>query len=387
MAHVPSVLSQTAQFAPGDEAPGITYRVNIPPPTAASKSGPIYFQMEAPSSLSWFALGQGTGMVGANMFVVYAASATNITVSARSGAGHVEPEHNPNARISLLEGSGIKDGKMIANVQCDNCLQWKGGELNPTDAKSPWIWAMSNGSPLNSADTSASINYHDARGAFTFDLSQAAGGSGNPPSTGSGSSGPSASTLNTKRSVHGIIMSIAFVILFPTFALSLYAIPYSKTASRIHAPLQLATLAFTIAGFGIGISLAKDFGKIAQYHPIIGMVAVGYLIAFQPALGLMHHLNYVKTHEGSVMGVVHRWGGRVMLVLGIVNGGLGFMFAGIGTEGVPVAGVAVYSAIAGFMGVVYVGLVAWKRGRKQADRGREDSVWGGNGDAVKMGRR
>ncbi|KAK2799360.1 hypothetical protein FQN50_008519 [Emmonsiellopsis sp. PD_5] len=377
MAHVPSVLSQTAQFAPGNEAPGILYRLNIPPPTVTSKSGPIYFQMEAPSSLSWFALGQGTGMVGANMFVVYAASATNITVSARSGTGHIEPEHNPNARISLLEGSGIKDGKMIANVQCDNCLQWKGGELNPTDANSPWIWAMKSGSPLNSADTSAPIDYHDARGAFTFDLSKAGGGK---PSTGTGGGGPSASTINTKRSVHGIIMSIAFVILLPTFALSLYAIPYSKTASRIHAPLQLATLAFTIAGFGIGISLARDFGKIAQYHPIIGMVAVGYLIAFQPALGLMHHLNYVKTHEGSVMGVVHRWGGRVMLVLGIVNGGLGFMFAGIGTEGVPVAGVAVYSAIAGFMGVVYVGLVAWKRGRKKVG-GTE------NGHAAKMGRR
>lgn len=58
-------------------------------------------------------------MKNANIFIIYAdASGTNVTLSPRLGVGEVEPDFNKDAQVSLLEGSGIANGKMTANVRC-----------------------------------------------------------------------------------------------------------------------------------------------------------------------------------------------------------------------------------------------------------------------------
>ncbi|EEH44049.2 hypothetical protein PABG_11456 [Paracoccidioides brasiliensis Pb03] len=377
LASMPVVHGQTAQFRPSD-AKGIFYSLTIPPSTASRGEGLIFFTMEAPSDgIQWFALGQGRGMTGSNIFVAYASSPTNITVSPRLGVGHIEPEYNPSARISLLEGSGISNGKMIANVRCDNCMKWEGGSMSPTDRKSPWIWAMKAGNPLNSADVREQISFHDNMGTFSLDLSNPSdGGSGG---SGSATPGVSQKTINVKSVTHGIIMSVVFVILLPTFALGLFLITYPQTASRIHAPLQLLTVCGAIAGFGVGVSLARDLGKTAMYHPIIGYVVIAWLSVFQPLLGYLHHRHYVRMRKGSVMGFVHRWVGRAMLILAIVNGGLGFKFAGIGSDTAPKVGVIVYGAIAGFMGVIYVAVATWGTARNRKERsGSDASLFGAN---------
>ncbi len=49
----------------------------------------------------------------------------NVTLSARDGgSGHVEPtaDSTIQAGITLLEGSGVVNGKMIANVKCTTIL-------------------------------------------------------------------------------------------------------------------------------------------------------------------------------------------------------------------------------------------------------------------------
>ena len=59
-------------------------------------------------------------MSGANIFVIYAdASGNNVTLSPRLGKGHVEPEFNSEAQVFLLDGSGIANGMMTANVRCE----------------------------------------------------------------------------------------------------------------------------------------------------------------------------------------------------------------------------------------------------------------------------
>lgn len=58
-------------------------------------------------------------MAGANIMVIYAdQSGTNVTLSPRLGLGHFMPNYNPDAKVTLLDGSGIKDGVMTANVRC-----------------------------------------------------------------------------------------------------------------------------------------------------------------------------------------------------------------------------------------------------------------------------
>ncbi|KAJ5194946.1 uncharacterized protein N7498_008384 [Penicillium cinerascens] len=76
---------------------------------------------------------------------------------------------------------------------------------------------------------------------------------------------------------HGFLMSLAFVIFFPFFAIivSIPSIPISVT--KVHAPLQLSTLAMVIAGLGLGIKLGLSGDLMKNAHPIIGLVVVGLL--------------------------------------------------------------------------------------------------------------
>lgn len=110
------VHAQIAQICP---ASNVCYSLNIPDTTASSGNGDIYFQITAPTSYTWVALGQGSQMAGANIFVLYTdASGTNVTLSPRLGTGHVQPKYNSNAQVSLLEGTTVSNGIMTANVRC-----------------------------------------------------------------------------------------------------------------------------------------------------------------------------------------------------------------------------------------------------------------------------
>ena len=58
-------------------------------------------------------------MKDANIFMIYAdETGKNVTLSGRSGVGNKDPVYPSTAQISLLDGSGIVDGKMTANVRC-----------------------------------------------------------------------------------------------------------------------------------------------------------------------------------------------------------------------------------------------------------------------------
>lgn len=60
-------------------------------------------------------------MSGSTIFVMYTDGTGNVTISARDGgAGHVEPtaDSSIQAGVTLLDGSGVVNGKMIANVKC-----------------------------------------------------------------------------------------------------------------------------------------------------------------------------------------------------------------------------------------------------------------------------
>ena len=66
----------------------------------------------------------------------------------------------------------------------------------------------------------------------------------------------------------------------------------------------------------------------------------------------------------SLFGVAHRWLGRAIIALGIINGGLGFMFSGpVGSDNVPEWGIVVYSVVAGLVGIAYTGVVVWQYSR------------------------
>lgn len=53
------------------------------------------------------------------MFLVYTSSSgSNVTLSPRTASGYNPPSVNGDADVTLLEGSGVTDGVMTANVKC-----------------------------------------------------------------------------------------------------------------------------------------------------------------------------------------------------------------------------------------------------------------------------
>lgn len=362
LAVVSTTSAQLQTFTP----PGhntITYSVNIPQSTVSSNSGPVYIQLKSTHELQWLAFGQGARMQGANIFVLYSsADGRNVTVSPRLGVEHVEPLFNPQARLSLLDGSGIEDGVMTANIRCDTCISWPGGHEILTSSASPWVWAVKYGPALNSNSLSETITIHDASGVAALNLQQATGGSSEDPfvgaSKGSSSAGYSLSTVNAGfinklRTAHATLMIVVFVLLFPSFALSLHIFPSSKIVD-IHASMQLFTLGLAIAGFGIGIYMAQNLQLVGGYHPIIGIVVVSSLILFQPMMGLLQHRYFRKTGKKSAFAYLHRWTGRSLILLGIINGGLGFNFARQNGAPAPDGAIIAFSVVAGIVGLVYI---------------------------------
>ncbi len=381
---------KVAKFVPqASSANGVSYSVNIPSSTAQSGNGSIYIQMVAPSGTQWLGLGQGKGMAGANMFVMYSSGSNNITLSPRSGKGEYQPGVNGAAKVTLLEGTGISPiGIMTANMRCDSCITWEGGSMSPTNGNSNWIWSIKRGSALNSALVSADLQQHDVQGTFAFDLpagtssdsanpfvqaaatTQSAGLSqpstsvgGDQPS-GDSSSGSSVSSSGSKsnnnnmiRKAHGAIMAVVFLFLFPVGALMIY-LPFSRKTLLVHAPFQILSACLLIIGMALGITLGLRIDTYDGYHQIIGYIIVSCLLLFQPTLGLIQHLRHRKFGQQTVFGHVHRWLGRILIILGIINGGLGLHALGkVGSEDVPTWSVIAYGVVAGVVGIFYIAFV------------------------------
>lgn len=72
-------------------------------------------------------------------------------------------------------------------------------------------------------------------------------------------------------------------------------------------------------------------------------------MVLQPVLGLLHHRHYVKHQVRSPVSYAHIWYGRILLLLGIVNGGVGLYAAGS-----PQTFTIAYAVVAAVSGVAYI---------------------------------
>jgi hypothetical protein len=171
--------------------------------------------------------------------------------------------------------------------------------------------------------------------------------------------------MDAIRAGHAIIMSLVFVVLMPFVAMTLY-LPYKKKVSHIHAPLQILNIILVIVGLALGVQLAKPLRLTAGYHQITGYVVVAILFSAQPILGLLQHLYFRKTGNKSGMGLGHQWLGRTVIILGVVNGGLGMRESGpVGDSWVPTYEPILYSIIAAVILLTYLGIIVGTAIRKR----------------------
>ncbi|KAI9749782.1 MAG: hypothetical protein M1815_002277 [Lichina confinis] len=361
-----SFVSAVVQKCTGSD---ICFSLSIPDTTVSSGDGDVFFQLSAPTSLAWVALGQGDRMSGSNIFVMYtSAGGTNVTVSPRLVQGYVEPEYNSDAQLELLEGSGVSDGIMTANVKCSSCQSWPGGSMDFTSSSGSWIYAYRSGDSLDTDDTDASIRQHSDEGVFDFDFAAArddVSASANPfaaesdatvveTSTLSDSSSPDSERQRRILIAHGVLASLVFVMLLPIGAISVRVLS-SPWLVKFHAAWQIFAMLVYVAGFGLGVYIADELAYLDNHHPVIGMVIFGVLF-FQPILGQLHHSAFKKKGVRTLWSHAHIWLGRTIILVGIVNGGLGLRLADNTT-----VGKIVYAVVAALMGLAYFGSMFYKK--------------------------
>lgn len=212
--------------------------------------------------------------------------------------------------------------------------------------------------------------------------------------TNAGITASAITSINNVLIAHAVMACLAWAFFFPLGGILLHLPTASKSALplRLHVVCQMVSSLLFLAAAGLGIWLAQQisFGGFPAWsdpHTGIG-IAILILAAIQPVLGSVHHKLFKKrlaanserkALEGgadekprTTPGFMHVWLGRALLVLGIVNGGLGIRLAArtrFQSQETTTSAAIGYGVGAGVMFLAYVlsaVLFARRKGREEA---------------------
>ena len=342
----------------------------------AVANGDIYFHMSGPVTHSWLGMGIGSEMANSFMIIAYpSANGLNTTISTRIATGHNEPTYTPDFEIIGVyndtyapNANTVTDdgtGTIIAHAMCRNCSRWATGFLDTQSKAQPFLFAFGPEKQFRSDSPQASIPRHALHGRYTIDMTQATNYTGwygrvpapnvpqfsfPPDGTAFASFGTSPvievkTMSNPMPTVHAVLMCVAFVLIFPAGAV---VMQFLKRALW-HAAIQVVGFVAVFAGFGIAVHFAGQYNKVSSTyvettstrkilissqskdfnsaHQIIGLIILAGLL-MQLGLGLVHHTMYVRSNSPTPFGRVHSFLGPFIMVLGLINAGVGFDFAG-----------------------------------------------------------
>jgi phosphoglycerol transferase MdoB-like AlkP superfamily enzyme len=112
-------------------------------------------------------------------------------------------------------------------------------------------------------------------------------------------------------------MGITFVFILPL------GVVWMRFYGKVRAHYINNALGFVSFLIGLGlafkISSAYGYGDYRAAHQIIGLIILG-LFVVQISLGVTHHAMYKKHQKKTTMGLVHRFLGPILLLLGLING-------------------------------------------------------------------
>ncbi|KAI9784200.1 MAG: hypothetical protein M1816_001022 [Peltula sp. TS41687] len=335
--------SSTFILSGSDSNVNLTFALNVPQP---ADNDDLFFYLSGPTSNSWLAIGAGAEMRGALMFIAYpGADGNKVILSPRIATGNSEPTYTSGVKVEVLDGSGVSNGILTVKAHCRNCRKWKGGSLDVNSQNQAWIYALGHSDNLKTDSLTVGLRRHEGYGRFNMDMRQATGEGGVPTNftqnSGAAGNGPGVTDRDLSRQFHALLMCGTFVILFPVGAMfqRLFG------SVRLHRLTQLFGLVVILVGLGLGIKLSKQYNKSKKFHSahqIIGLLVLSLCIS-QAALGLLqHHLHHRKTQRKSPpavlnLNLIHRIAGPIIILLGILNGGIGFTFANSPRHNIPYA--------------------------------------------------
>lgn len=214
-------------------------------------------------------------MAGATIFAVYTDGKGNVTVSPRDGTGHFEPQHSTTKTVTLLAGSKADATTVVANFKysADEVL------LQVQSASSPFIGSWKEGPAFNTADLAQSLAQHDDHSIYTLDLLNANVGESQNPFLGAvavqpvgqpsqAGAGPDIALGKRLLKAHGILMGLAWLIVFPAGAI-LMRLRWGGVWA--HVFIQVVGTSMVIAAFAIGYTFSGTYGIVSLFpHRIVG---------------------------------------------------------------------------------------------------------------------
>jgi hypothetical protein len=96
---------------------------------------------------------------------------------------------------------------------------------------------------------------------------------------------------------------------------------------------------------------------------------VAALFVLQPILGWIHHAIFLRVQHSTWWGFAHVWNGRLAIMLGIVNGGLGLQAADSTARWMWAYGVLAVVSFSCYIGIMF--LLAYRGQRKNMDERAE----------------
>ncbi|PKS13191.1 hypothetical protein jhhlp_000536 [Lomentospora prolificans] len=178
---------------------------------------------------------------------------------------------------------------------------------------------------------------------------------------------------------HGIIMGLVFIVIMPLGSVLIRS-SRNKNTVWFHAACQLVGWVMMFGGLATGIKMAKIIDRLHNNaHTVLGTVVIAGLI-LQPIFGSIHHRKFKSNQTHTIWTHIHVWYGRVLILLGIINGGLGLQLAR-SSPAYSKPGLIVYSVLAGLVGLALLGLFFWV-GKSKRHHGSDKAVTEGSNRAT-----
>lgn len=170
----------------------------------------------------------------------------------------------------VVTDSATKSGVNSIDAVCKNCTTRSLGLLDKTSTKQPFLFGLGPTSETVSSDSkTATIPRHAVFGSFTLDMMQASSLTAGVPTTNADNGsymssgcacieGGAHNDYDWGRPIHGVIMAVAFVLLFPIGVLVLRVLE----SFLWHGIIQAVAWVFVIIGAGSGVYLSEEYNVV-----------------------------------------------------------------------------------------------------------------------------
>ncbi|KAK5998092.1 hypothetical protein PT974_00464 [Cladobotryum mycophilum] len=317
------------------------------------------------AKLGWTAVGTGSHMEGALMFIVYgdpnkpphpptlsvrtAEERHSHPIGIYSEGGH----KNVDARVldaKWTPSAGNKTWTAEFSVVCYGCSNWDGRAISSESLSQPWIWGWNKDQNMRPYHEDVDLQKHSlvtgGFGVFYVDMKNAAthhADEAMPTIQGKNNVHTSEFPITKKKTglletlkerplvhLHGFFMSMAFLVLFPIGAVAIRS--GSNKSFKYHWTIQASAMAFALSGAVIAVYMT-DGDLFGSPHQIAG-TSIAVLLILQAVLGWRHHVDFVRIRRRTWISYGHISLGFILLFGGWANVLSGIILYGLGKLGV-----------------------------------------------------